>query len=388
MALAMLVAGMEGLLEAAAGGGQTCDRLVEEIRIGSLDGPAEYSFSEINSLAVSRSGTIYVDDTHPPSIREFDPDGRLVRRIGREGEGPGEFRSIAGVSVLPDGRLALWDRGARRITEYDADGEFTRALRIDGVDPPYPFGGRSFQTDAAGRYYLRIFVEAPSLALASGAIRYGYARISPDGVVLDTLTAPVAPVAKRGESIVIHTRSGDRSPFPELMLDALSPHGYLVVGFNATYEFTILDPAGPVRVEPEGFRPVEVESGERAEWQARVAFAERRSGSPFAEVPRRKPAYRDLWVDSEGRTWVHRYAEAVQRDEPISELWLDDPEGTVPRITWAEPTRYDVFGADGRSLMCVRVPDDSEVLASRGSLVWGISRGDLDEEYVVRWRIG
>lgn len=85
-------------------GPQPCNTLVEELRIGSLGGADEYTFSEINSIAVGESGAIYVDDTHPASIRLFGPDGGFVRRIGREGEGPGEFRSLAGISVLPDGR--------------------------------------------------------------------------------------------------------------------------------------------------------------------------------------------------------------------------------------------------------------------------------------------
>ena len=378
---------LEGAREPDADALQACEaELVEEIRIGSLDGPAEYSFSDINSIAVSQSGSVYVDDTHPASIREFGPGGQFVRWIGREGEGPGEFRSIAGVSVLPDGRLALWDRGARRITVYRTDGEYDETLRIEGVNPHYPFVDRSFLTDVEGNYYLRIFAGPSSFPPDMAGVGYGYARISPGGAVLDTLAAPEAP-GSNGQPIVIHTRAGDRSPFPEEALDALSPFGYLVTGFNGTYAFSIVDPVGTIQVEREGFQPVEVKPGERAEWRARVAHAERRSGGSFAEVPRRKPAYRDLWVDSDGRIWVHRYAEAVQQDEPIPELWPEVLEGTEPPITWEEPSLYDVFAADGRLLRCVRVPDDSEVMASRGSLVWGISRGDLDEEYVVRWRI-
>ena len=65
---------------------QACEaELAEEIRIGSLDGAAEYSFSDINSIAVSESGTVYVDDAHPSTIREFGADGRFARSIGREG---------------------------------------------------------------------------------------------------------------------------------------------------------------------------------------------------------------------------------------------------------------------------------------------------------------
>ncbi len=384
-ALFLLLSGIVGLGASTHGAKvaahQACAELVEEIRIGALDGGVEYSFSDINSIAVSEPGAVYVDDAHPPTLRQFDADGRFVRWIGRQGEGPGEFRSIAGVSVLPEGRLAVWDRGSSRITVYDADGDHDETLPIRGVNPPYPFVDRSFLTDTAGNYHLRILVAA-----ASSATQYGYARISPDGAV-DTLAPPAPSPPQSGPSITIHTRGGERSPFPERMLDALSPRGYLVAGLNRTYTFSILDPAGTIQVEPERFRPVEVTPGERAEWRARVRHAERRSGSSFSEVPRWKPAYRDLWVDLDGRIWVHRYVEAVQRDDPIPELWPEYLEGTEPTITWEEPSLYDVFDAHGQQLRCVRVPNDSEVLASRGSSVWGISRGDLDEQYVIRWRL-
>jgi len=369
---------------------QECSHeLIEEIRIGSLGGTAEYSFSDINSIAVAQSGAIYVDDAHPPSIRRFSPDGQFVRWIGREGEGPGEFRSIAGLSVLPDGRLAAWDRRGR-ITVYGTDGEYDEIVRVALQNPwGFPFVDRAFLTDSAGRYYLRIFASSPDGTdpLGVAGIRHGYARLSPEGSILDTVAAPRAERAEAGESIVIHTRAGDRHPFHQETLDAVSPFGYLVAGVNATYAFSILDPAGTITVELDGFQPVEVNAGERAEWRARVAFAERRSRVSFRDVPARKPAYRNLWVDADGRIWVHRYSEAHKRSEPIPELWLDDPDGNVPRLTWAEPSLYDVFGPDGQLLRCVSVPDDAEVVASRGLLAWGILRGALDEEYVVRWRI-
>lgn len=218
-------------------------------------------------------------------------------------------------------------------------------------------------------------------------VQYGYLRLSPDGTVLDTITAPKAMPRGLAEPIVIHTRAGHRSPFPEEALDALSPFGHLVAGHNATYAFSILDPAGTIEVEREGFRPVEVKAEERAEWRARVAFAERRSRMSFRDVPTRKPAYRGLWVDLDGRIWIHRYSEALDTGEPIPELWLDYLEGDEPRITWAEPSLYDVYSADGRLLYCVQAPADAEVVTSRGSLVWGILRGAFDEEYVVSWRI-
>ena len=368
---------------------QACEsELVEEVRIGSLDGPDEYVFSHINSVAVGESGSIYVADIDLVSIRELSAEGRFLREIGRPGEGPGEILSIAGISVLPDGRLATWDRRNRRITIYGADGEYDETVRVAAVTPPYPFVERAFLTDSAGNYYLRVFAGQASPGpdpRGGAAIRHGYARISPDGTILDTLVAPGAlGAAPSGESIMISTRAGDLSPFPEQMLDALSPLGYLVAGHNTTYAFYILDPANPTEVVRQGYQPVEVAAAERAEWEARVAFSERRSGMSFTDVPRRKPAYRDLWVDSDGRIWVHPYTRAVKQDEPIPEPYIRGPE---PRITWAEPSLRDVFSSDGQFLRCIRVPEYSRVAASRGSLVWGIVRGTFDEEYVVRWRI-
>lgn len=368
---------------------QACQsELIEEVRIGAIDGPDELVFSHINSLAVGESGSIYVADADLISIREFSPDGGFVREIGGRGEGPGEILSITGISVLPDGRLATWDRRNRRVSVFGTDGEFDETIRVDAVRPPYPFGERAFLTDSAGIYYFRVIAGQSSSRPDPqdwAAARYGYAQVSPEGTILDTLVAPrFSEATAAAEPIMINTLAGDLSPFPEQMLDALSPFGHLVAGYNETYSFSILRPAGAKEVVREGFQPVEVAAGERAEWQARVEFSERRSGVSFRDVPSRKPAYRDLWVDSDGRIWVHPYTEATEQGEPIPEPYI---RGSEPRITWAEPSLRDVFSPDGQFLRCLRVPEYSRVAASRGSLAWGIVRGTFDEEYVVRWRI-
>ena len=64
-------------------------RLAEDLRIGMLDGPDEYIFGFIGSLAVRLDGSIYVYDYSVPIIRQYNSVGRHVRDIGRNGEGPG-----------------------------------------------------------------------------------------------------------------------------------------------------------------------------------------------------------------------------------------------------------------------------------------------------------
>lgn len=82
--------------------------LVEEVRIGRLNGPEEYVFGSIADLTVDAEGRIYVADGQVPIVRVYDADGRFVRNLGRRGAGPGEFRWISGVRMTPGGDLAVW----------------------------------------------------------------------------------------------------------------------------------------------------------------------------------------------------------------------------------------------------------------------------------------
>ena len=45
------------------------------------------------SLAVDAAGNIFVADDKPVEVMRYDPTGRYVGSVGREGEGPGEYRS-------------------------------------------------------------------------------------------------------------------------------------------------------------------------------------------------------------------------------------------------------------------------------------------------------
>lgn len=66
-------------------------KLVEVGRIAPEEGePGE--LVEPWGLTVDAQGRVYVADRKPAVIKVFDRQGVLIRTIGREGEGPGEFR--------------------------------------------------------------------------------------------------------------------------------------------------------------------------------------------------------------------------------------------------------------------------------------------------------
>ncbi len=67
--------------------------LEAEVSIGMLEGPDEYLIGNPSSIAVSDAGVIFVLDRQVPVIRAYGSDGSYLFDVGREGGGPGEYKS-------------------------------------------------------------------------------------------------------------------------------------------------------------------------------------------------------------------------------------------------------------------------------------------------------
>ncbi|MYI06630.1 MAG: 6-bladed beta-propeller, partial [Gemmatimonadetes bacterium] len=83
--------------------------LTEVVRLGDAEGAGAIEGSEPVVTWSARSGYVVAG---PTFLQVFDDDGRFVRRIGRRGEGPGEFTAVADAHVVDD-RLVALDRVTR-----------------------------------------------------------------------------------------------------------------------------------------------------------------------------------------------------------------------------------------------------------------------------------
>lgn len=72
-------------------------------------------------IDVDPSGHLWVADSRGRSVLAFDPAGRLLRRVGREGKGPGELQAPTGIAVT-DTLIRVVDSGNMRVQEYRPDG--------------------------------------------------------------------------------------------------------------------------------------------------------------------------------------------------------------------------------------------------------------------------
>lgn len=348
-------------------------RLVEDLRIGVLEGEPAYLFGNVSDLAVGRDRSLYVLDG--TGIRQYDRQGRFVRRIGGQGQGPGEYGRIQGIEVLPDERLAIWDIGNRRIIVYSAEGADPESWTVQsGLH-----SSRTFAIDHDGHYYIKTTVFAEGRGPQSGEDwPMGFLKVASGGAVVDTI--PLPPSTNDG--FVIYGAEGPMYSFWCRIRYAWSPLGYLVAGHNRTYSFDLLRPDQPVLRIVRDVEPVQLKADERSQWRAWANRFAERSGKTYP-IPRTKPAFRDIYVGDDGRIWIDRYTEAVQR-EPRPR---DDDRPERPPLTWLEPRTFDVFEPDGVFLGTVVGPPQTWLCLWKGDFVWGVERGPSDEPYVVRFRI-
>ena len=99
--------------------------------IGALDGRPEYLFGAISSIQLMPDGRLVVGDRQNNSVRLFDPEGRFLRELGRSGDGPGEFRDVAGVWPTAQDRIRVLDLARRRITEFTLEGDVVAETQLE-----------------------------------------------------------------------------------------------------------------------------------------------------------------------------------------------------------------------------------------------------------------
>jgi hypothetical protein len=344
--------------------------LVEDLAIGVLEGPDELMFGAINDMAVDAEGGIYVFDGQVPALRYFDATGAYVRTLAGEGSGPGEYRDAClGLAVRSDGRILMRDPRNARINVYEPDGSPADHWPVaSGL-----FTSQAMAIDTADHVYLKIRTEMPE---PNKPWKIGLLHLGADGRLLDTIPDP--PISGAPEA-------GGGGRFVPAKEWAWSPLGYMAVGVSRDYSFELRRPGEPVLRIERVVEPVEVHPEERAEWEATNEWVRRTQGqfltAEIPAVPAQKPPYRGLYIGERGRIWVWRYTRAEKMDP--AEVREPDPNRPPP-ISWREPIVFDVFEPDGTYLGEVHMPPRTNAMVFRGDTIWGIRRGELDEQYVVR----
>ena len=357
--------------------------LVPEVSIGELEGPDEYLFGQIWSLAVDDDRNVYVFDEQAQHVRVFDANGTYMRTVGGRGEGPGEFSRAEAIAVFPDGRLAVRDPGNMRVQVFDSDTGETDEWEYNSGNAYR--AGSPLYTDVRGRTFLLTTDQSrDNIVILLGS----------EGVHLDTLPEPSMDYERftvRAEHVTEESSSSVTAlvPFTHAFFWAVHPSGHFLTGLSSDYSIDLGRDEGVLRIKRD-YDPVPVSDGERDHERASLVRMIRFSvpdwtwdGSP---IPDHKPVFQELLAGRDGRIWVRLSTEGqrVENENHDPENPFSDP------VIWRTPIRYDVFESDGTYLGVVVPPDDYSASPDPvidGDRVWAVTRDELGVERVVRYRI-
>ncbi len=357
--------------------------LVPEVSIGELVGAEEYLFGSVSAIAVDDDHNLYVLDRQARHVRVFDSEGTYVKTLGRDGEGPGEFKVPIGLAIS-NGRLLVRDPANGRVQLFGLEtGENEEWKYL----PSEVFANTPLYRDDQGRIYVDITEEEQRFIVMDS-----------DGKQIDTISAPVAPADFDDDQYYMNARveRGDRwmsvgatVPFSPDWYWTVHPTGQFLSALSTAYRISLEQDGGVLRIE-RNHTPVAVSDDERDRHEQGILNRMRRWDAGWTwdgpAIPDHKPPFRGLRAGSDGRIWVSLRTEAQQ----VANEDHDPGNPESPPYTWVEPLRYDVFEADGTYLGAV-VPPEGFSLSSPPvfgrSFVWAVERGEMDVQRVVRYRI-
>ena len=112
-------------------------------RIGAEgDAPGEFRYP--TQAAADGAGGFWVTDRWNHRVQRLDGSGRVITVTGTYGPGPGEFNEPWGVVMLEDGRLVVSDRSNHRLQLLSSEGVVEGTCGQGGYGRPY-YEGRRFK---------------------------------------------------------------------------------------------------------------------------------------------------------------------------------------------------------------------------------------------------
>lgn len=238
-------------------------RLEEELSIGLEQGDEDYLFNKPQDVQVAEDGTIYVYDWGDTCIKVYDNQGKHLRTIGREGQGPGEFARYSTFALSPDGKIYIMDTGNFRLSILDGNGAFLNSFRLSGLyfriktdNNNFIYLEKIFQDDVDGKRKMSIYRYNSK---GEEVLNYGNFKIVQPIIIRQTKTSV----------------SSTTSRFAPSTVWTVAEDGKLFAGHGGNYQIDVYDPDGKLSFKfGRSFTPIPDKSygGEQGQSKYMSAF--------------------------------------------------------------------------------------------------------------------
>jgi hypothetical protein len=351
---------------------------LEELWQAGGEDDEEIFFGVINKVLVDDANDIYLLDQQLSEIMVFSADGELIKTLGREGEGPGEFRRPADMAFMPDGTIGVVQTFPGKVIK----------LGLDGT----PAGTWQPTRDAAeGGFFAMVNLRPAGSNLVASGIDIAVDQAAGE-VRRHSFLSSFDPAGKLLVEYVARdvTMSFQDIKFKEMeLMDFIwrrmdvAPDGRVVVAIpRYGYQITVFAPDGTVeRVIERAYESWDRDEEITELWTSileTTASTQAPPGTPV-EIEDREPDVEFLRVTTDGAIWVlTSRAIYAHTDEGFTTYDVFDPNGH-----FVEQVRFLCEG-DPRDDMLFFGSDDLVFLVegfmSAALSGMGASSGDEDEE--------
>lgn len=351
------------------GGGWSVDT-IPFLSIGTVEGEEAYELMGVVGAHRSGDGTVTVLDNGTHEVRVFDGTGMHLRTFGRDGEGPGEFRTPNLSGVVGYDTLVIIDASNDRFTLVHPVDGFVRQSRVSEEVIQYLYStgvfsdgsilfAEDFERDAHDERSAGLHrgVAVFRSCTPEGVLGTDFGRFRGSELWLDV-------VERENDSFVRHsvTRFGKRP-------QATVAGDLFFLGEQDSFEIKVFRRTGElvklIRLDREPVVITEeldqIDIEERIATYARNENSARRLRRVYEEHenPEHFPAHGRMVADALGYLWVQEYPIPGEGDP----AWL-------------------VFDPDGRLAARVSLPTGLNIFEIGSDYVMGEIRDDLDVEYV------
>jgi len=312
--------------------------LKEIRRIDFRDLPEKIDFTNPSRIALNSKNELFVTDTRANNIKIFDAEGKFLKVIGREGQGPGDLSRPSGITFNGT-YIIVWELGNRRFSIFSEDGGFIRHLRPEEPDvvwklKPLENGQVLFETREGYCEREKTVIHILDKELKKEDVFYSHPikRERYENKINDDLKIPYGPL------VSWNVMGGNK----------------IVIGYQEEYSIDVFSPDKEklFSIERKSKR-VKVTQKDKKDYFSSLMYVtngQTVQGAPpeirnYTEFPKFKPYYKNILVFPENDIWVFLYAESD--DQKLVDIF--DRDGKfVKQIEFDKNIWYrPIFAADG-----------------------------------------
>lgn len=339
------------------------------------DGPLHYP----RDLAAGDE-SLWIADTGNDRLIRVPLDGAPPGSIGREGEGPGEFRVPTQIGITPELDVFVWDRSLGRLTVFTAAGDVKDTRRIDLQIPGLQVS--SVLPLNSGWGFLLNTSRSARNPLENEERRAVLVYVDRSHEVVDTLAtmprfgveARMLPLADRrgGFRYFVFAAFSDAPPFPTW---TGACGGLIAVSTgDRSFEVQFFDFDGEHRgLQTRDWVGKRVTEEDQAQYLSRFRMSDQEAIQEHTDFPEIHAPVQGMFLSDDGRLFLRHTLRTVTTGQAIwsSFALAMDADGEV----------------ELRDSSVVRMPARFRPRDAGNGLVWGFERGPAGVERVRAYRL-